>query len=176
MRELKLTEYHKEITECEKELEYTIKSILKKKGESVPYNFIMMAKDNLMNKGIYELCGLTLKYNTEKVLVYDYCEKDDFEEYSKNANDVKIISEDDGVYNITFVGEIDKVAISGDSALFKVYTTTEAAQLWGFNESTVRKAIQNGKFKLGIDYRKAGRVTFITKEAMERVYGEPKEN
>ena len=66
MRELKLTEYHKEIRECEKELEYTIKSILKKKGESVPYNFIMMAKDDLMNKGIYELCNLTLNIILKK--------------------------------------------------------------------------------------------------------------
>ena len=174
MRELKLTEYHKEIKECEKELEYTIKSILKKKGESVPYNFIMMAKDNLMNKGIYELCNLTLKYNTEKVLVHDKCEKDDFKEYSENVDDIKIINEDDGVYNITFVGYIDKVVVSGDSALFEIFTTTEAAQLWGLNESTVRKAIQGNKFKLGIDFRKAGRVTLITKEAMIRVYGEPK--
>lgn len=174
MRELKLTEYHKEIKECEKELEYTIKSILKKKGESVPYNFIMMAKDNLINKGIYELCNLTLKYNTEKVLVHDKCEKDDFKEYSENVDDIKIINEDDGVYNITFVGYIDKVVVSGDSSLFEIFTTTEAAQLWGLNESTVRKAIQGNKFKLGIDFRKAGRVTLITKEAMIRVYGEPK--
>ena len=133
-----------------------------------------MAKDDLVNKGIYEFCGLTLKYITEKVLVYDYCEKADFEEYSENVNDIKVISEDDRGYNVTFIGELDKVVIIGDSTLFKVYTTTEAAQLWGFNESTVRKAIQNGKFKLGIDYRKAGRVTLITKEAMVKVYGVPK--
>ncbi|WP_194190392.1 helix-turn-helix domain-containing protein [Clostridium chrysemydis] len=55
--------------------------------------------------------------------------------------------------------------------LYQIYTATEASREWGLNESTVRKAIQNGKFKEGSDYRKSGKVTLITKEAMEKVYG-----
>ena len=56
--------------------------------------------------------------------------------------------------------------------LYRVYTTTEASLLWGKEESTIRKAISNGKFVKWIEYRKAGRITLITKSAMQRVYGE----
>lgn len=64
--------------------------------------------------------------------------------------------------------------INSDNCLYNVYTPIEAAILWGKEESTVRKAIDNGKFQLGIDYRKSGRIIFITRSAMLRVYGEPK--
>lgn len=64
-----------------------------------------------------------------------------------------------------------KDELEGEGELYNIYTSTEAALKWGLNESTVRKAIQTGKFNLGSEYRKAGRVTLITKEAMERVYG-----
>lgn len=60
----------------------------------------------------------------------------------------------------------------GNNELFNVMTTTEAALKWGFNESTVRKAIQYNKFIENIEYRKAGRVTLITVDAMKRVYGD----
>lgn len=52
-----------------------------------------------------------------------------------------------------------------------ILTLSEAAKLWGKNESTIRERIRNGAFKEYTDYRKSGRITLITKEAMERVYG-----
>lgn len=58
-----------------------------------------------------------------------------------------------------------------DTDLYNVFNTTEAAILWGKDESTIRKAIQNGKFEQWSDYRKSGRITLITRRAMERVYG-----
>lgn len=68
-------------------------------------------------------------------------------------------SESDAKYNVTF--EIDEVM-----------TVNEAAEMWGKTEGAIRAAIKAKKFILGVDYRKAGRITLITKEAMERVYGE----
>ena len=50
-------------------------------------------------------------------------------------------------------------------------TVNEAAEMWGKTEGAVRAAIKAKKFILGVDYRKAGRITLITKEAMEKVYG-----
>ena len=44
--------------------------------------------------------------------------------------------------------------------------------MWGITEEAIRLAIKTRKFIVGIDYRKAGRITLITYEAMERVYGE----
>ncbi|MCR1953182.1 helix-turn-helix domain-containing protein [Clostridium sp. DSM 100503] len=56
----------------------------------------------------------------------------------------------------------------------EVMTVNEAAEIWGKAESTIRSAINSKKFVPGVDYRKAGRITLITKEAMERIYGEKK--
>ena len=52
-----------------------------------------------------------------------------------------------------------------------VMTVSEAAEIWGITEGAIRKAIKSGKFIPNIDYRKAGRITLICREAMIRVYG-----
>jgi len=53
----------------------------------------------------------------------------------------------------------------------EVMTVSEAAKLWGLSEGAIRKAISSNRLKLGIDYRKSGRITLITKEAMIKLYG-----
>ena len=50
----------------------------------------------------------------------------------------------------------------------------DATEIWGLNESTLRKAIQYGKLKKGIDVSKMGNQWIISVEAMVREYGEPK--
>ena len=50
----------------------------------------------------------------------------------------------------------------------------EATDLWGLNESTLRKAIVYGKLKPDIDCKKFGKQWVVTKAAMIREYGEPK--
>lgn len=57
----------------------------------------------------------------------------------------------------------------------EVMTVNEAAHIWGKTEGTIRAAIRTNKFIANLDYRKAGRITLITKEAMKRVYGEIEE-
>lgn len=47
----------------------------------------------------------------------------------------------------------------------------EATELWGLNESTLRKAIAYGKLRNGIDVCKFGKQWVISVEAMEREYG-----
>ena len=47
----------------------------------------------------------------------------------------------------------------------------EATDLWGLNESTLRKAVTYGKLKENIDVKKFGKQWIITQEAMEREYG-----
>ena len=51
---------------------------------------------------------------------------------------------------------------------------TDATQLWGLNESTLRKAIAYGKLIDGVDACKYGKQWVISAEAMRREYGEPK--
>lgn len=56
-----------------------------------------------------------------------------------------------------------------------VLTASEAADIYGLSESTLRRAClgQKGyppRFQEG-EFRKSGRVWLITRQAMERVYG-----
>lgn len=51
---------------------------------------------------------------------------------------------------------------------------TDATELWGLNESTLRKAISYGKLVTGIDACKYGKQWVISTEAMRREYGSPK--
>ena len=51
---------------------------------------------------------------------------------------------------------------------------TDATQLWGLNESTLRKAIAYGKLVNGVDACKYGKQWVISTTAMRREYGEPK--
>ena len=50
---------------------------------------------------------------------------------------------------------------------------TDATQLWGLNESTLRKAIAYGKLINGQDVCKFGKQWVISSEAMRREYGAP---
>lgn len=68
---------------------------------------------------------------------------------------------------------ISRVEKKTKSVIYDVLTVNEASKIWNKAESAIRAAISKNKFIYGIDYRKAGRITLITKEAMKRVYGEP---
>ena len=79
-------------------------------------------------------------------------------------NDDIDIACDELFYN----GEIVKTPFDGLIAF------SDATQLWGLNESTLRKAIAYGKLINGIDVCKFGKQWVISSDAMKRVYGEPK--
>ena len=51
---------------------------------------------------------------------------------------------------------------------------TDATELWGLNESTLRKAISYGKLTKGIDACKYGNQWIVSVAAMKREYGEPR--
>ena len=48
----------------------------------------------------------------------------------------------------------------------------DASELWGLSESALRKAVSYGKIVPGVDARKYGKQWVVTREAMDRVYGE----
>lgn len=53
-----------------------------------------------------------------------------------------------------------------------VYTAIEAARLWGFDDSTVRKACIAGKFD-DSECRKSCGTWLVSHVGMVRVYGQP---
>ena len=65
-------------------------------------------------------------------------------------------------------GEMVKTPFDGLMAF------TDATQLWGLNESTLRKAIAYGKLVNGVDACKYGKQWVISMDAMKREYGQPK--
>ena len=172
MRSLTWKEYVEESRGASTELENLVKTIRKRPGESVPHNFVHMAEMDLNNKNEHCIYDFKIKRNIERVFVTDVIDKVDVAEYNENAGPIIESKElDNGQAEVVTEGEIYSYELIGSGPLFNIYTTTEAALKWGLNESTVRKSIQTGRFNLGTEYRKAGRVTLITKEAMERVYG-----
>lgn len=50
----------------------------------------------------------------------------------------------------------------------------DATELWGLNESTLRKAIAYGKLKNGVDVCKFGKQWVVSAAAMQREYGSGK--
>lgn len=49
---------------------------------------------------------------------------------------------------------------------------SDASELWGLNESTLRKAVAYGKLKNGVDVCKLGKQWVVSAEAMQREYGQ----
>lgn len=84
--------------------------------------------------------------------------------------DNEIVIDDEEIIYDTCNGVIEAKE-NVDFEINNVLTVSESAEIWGLTEGAVRKAISSRRFILGIDYRKAGRITLITKKAMERVYG-----
>lgn len=60
------------------------------------------------------------------------------------------------------------------SKLVDVYSFKEAADRWGLDDSTLRKLIKTKKVQRGIDFKRSGSTYLITRDCMERVYGEIK--
>lgn len=48
-----------------------------------------------------------------------------------------------------------------------------ASDMWGLNESNLRKAVAYRKLVEGVDVKKFGKQWVITLDAMEREYGQP---
>lgn len=90
------------------------------------------------------------------------------------------VSVDTGGYGIVWNDDID---IACDELFFNGETVStpfdgliafsDATQIWGLNESTLRKAIAYGKLINGQDVCKFGKQWVISSEAMKREYGIP---
>ncbi len=66
----------------------------------------------------------------------------------------------------------DRIIVS--SKFDGLVASGDAADIWEMDDSTLRRAIQSGKLKVGIDVTKYGKQWVVSVEAMVREYGEPK--
>lgn len=88
---------------------------------------------------------------------------------------------DEGGYGIVWNDDIDlscdELYENGETVktpFDDLMAFTDATELWGLNESTLRKAISYGKLVNGIDACKYGKQWVISTAAMKREYGSPK--
>ena len=124
-----------------------------------------------------EFCeGVTKIYDVKQLFnVFDVFNK------LKENNLFNKVRVDKGGYAVIWNKEIDLACddLFYDGKIVKsrfdgLIAARDATEMWRLNESTLRKAIQYGKLKRGIDVSKMGNQWIISVEAMVREYGEPK--
>lgn len=88
------------------------------------------------------------------------------------------VTVDVGGYGIIWNDELDlycdelwKNGIRVNTPFDGLMAFSDATELWGLNESTLRKAVTYGKFVNGVDVYKFGKQWVVSAEAMKREYG-----
>ncbi len=121
--------------------------------------------------------GVTKLYNLQQII-------EKYEQFKALEEDLNLfhnVKVDTGGYGIIWNDELDlscdELFYNGESIntpFDGLMAFTDATELWGLNESTLRKAIAYGKLICGVDACKYGKQWVISTEAMRREYGEPK--
>ena len=101
-----------------------------------------------------------------------------FEDMKDNAQEFFSVSVDVGGYGIVWNDELDlscdelwENGVQVDTPFDGLMAFSDATELWGLNESTLRKAITYGKLVNGVDVCKFGKQWVVSIEAMKREYG-----
>lgn len=119
--------------------------------------------------------GVTKLYDVkplfEKIPAFSYL-KDHPDEFAGVAVDV-------GGYGIVWNDELDlscdelwEHGVQVNTPFDGLMAFSDATELWGLNESTLRKAISYGKLVNGVDVCKFGKQWVVSIDAMKREYGQ----
>ena len=91
------------------------------------------------------------------------------------------VQTDVGGYGIVWNDELDlscdelwENGVTVETPFDGLMAFSDATEIWGLNESTLRKAIAYGKLVNGVDVCKFGKQWVISTKAMRREYGTPK--
>ena len=118
--------------------------------------------------------GVTKLYDMnplfEKIPAFQYLREnpDDFHSVSIDVGGYGIIWDDDLDLSCDELWEHGTVVETPFDGLMAF---SDATELWGLNESTLRKAISYGKLVNGVDVCKFGKQWVVSIDAMEREYG-----
>ena len=101
-----------------------------------------------------------------------------FDELKNDQAEFTCVSVDIGGYGIVWNDDLDlscdelwKNGVQVDTPFDGLMAFSDATELWGLNESTLRKAIAYGKLVNGVDVCKFGKQWVVSVEAMKREYG-----
>lgn len=96
----------------------------------------------------------------------------------ENGNDFGGVCVDVGGYGIIWNDELDLSCdelwdngVAVETPFDGLIAFSDATELWGLNESTLRKAISYGKLVNGVDVCKFGKQWVVSIDAMKREYG-----
>lgn len=101
-----------------------------------------------------------------------------FAELKNDPQEFACVSVDIGGYGIVWNDDLDlscdelwENGVQVDTPFDGLMAFSDATELWGLNESTLRKAIAYGKLVNGVDVCKFGKQWIVSIEAMKREYG-----
>ncbi len=102
-----------------------------------------------------------------------------FSDFLSNPAEFACVSVDTGGYGIVWNDDLDlscdelwENGVAVESPFDGLLSFGEATELWGLNESTLRKAISYGKLIPGVDVCKYGKQWVVSAKSMQREYGE----
>ncbi len=101
-----------------------------------------------------------------------------FKSLLEHPGEFGCVSVDVGGYGIVWNDELDlscdelwENGVQVQTPFDGLLAFSDATELWGLNESTLRKAISYGKLVNGVDVCKFGKQWVVSIEAMQREYG-----
>jgi len=101
-----------------------------------------------------------------------------FSYFREHPDEFHTVTVDVGGYGIIWGDELDlscdelwEHGVQVDTPFDGLMAFSDATQLWGLHESTLRKAISYGKLVNGVDVCKFGKQWVVSVEAMKREYG-----
>ena len=101
-----------------------------------------------------------------------------FAELKGDPAEFSCVTVDVGGYGIVWNDDLDlscdelwENGVRVDTPFDGLMAFSDASELWGLNESTLRKAITYGKLVNGVDVCKFGKQWVVSVEAMKREYG-----
>ena len=101
-----------------------------------------------------------------------------FADLKDNLQAFFCVSVDVGGYGIVWNDDLDlscdelwENGVQVDTPFDGLMAFSDATELWGLNESTLRKAITYGKLVNGVDVCKFGKQWVVSVDAMKREYG-----
>ncbi len=104
-----------------------------------------------------------------------------FNSLFENAEEFTCVTVDVGGYGIVWNDDLDlscdelwENGVAVETPFDGLMSFGDATELWGLNDSTLRKAITYGKLVNGVDVCKFGKQWVISVEAMKREYGNVK--
>lgn len=125
---------------------------------------------------------LSVQFSEGATKIYDVTPLFDkipmFAELKNNPGEFSCVTVDVGGYGIIWNDDLDlscdelwENGVKVETPFDGLIAFSDATELWGLNESTLRKAITYGKLINGVDVCKFGKQWVVSIDAMQREYG-----